>query len=271
MVIGNSFLIQHFMNSVWLIHPEKLKTMTEVLVKKATEDMDGSLNLLKLEPKEQKPAYVQRVGRIAVLNIEGVLVPKASWLDTLCGFVSTIELQNQFETLVADPTIERIVIYLDSPGGISIAIPEFANAIYEARSEKEIVAFTDYYMCSAAYWLGAAAEQLVVTPSSIIGSIGTYISLIKEKPETNEYDIHIIQAGENKLFGSPDTPLTDDEITYFQQKVDQHYETFTETMAQYRNISQEEIKNTKASYYTSGEDAPNWMYDTLADVHHVLS
>lgn len=271
MIIGNSFLIQHFMNSVWLIHPEKLKTMSEVLVKKATEDLDGSLNLLQLEPKEQKPTYVQRVGDIAVLNIIGVLVPKASWLDTMCGFVSTIELQNQFETLVADPTIKRIVLYFDSPGGASIAIPEFANAVYEARNEKEIVTFTDCYMCSGACYIGAAATQVVVTPSSIIGSIGTYMSLIKEKPETKEYDIHIIQAGDNKLFGSPGIPLTNDEVNYFQGKVNQNYETFTAAISQYRNVTQEEVKNTKASYYTSGEDAPEWLYDALADSHYVLS
>jgi len=259
------------MNSVWLIHPEKLKIMSEVLVKKAIGDLNGSLNLLQLEPKEQKPAYVQRIGDVAVLNIVGVLVPKASWLDTMCGFVSTIELQNQFETLVADPTIKRIVLYFDSPGGSGMAIPEFANVVHEARNEKEIVAFTDCFMCSAAYWIGAAADQLVVTPSSIIGSIGTYMSLIKEKPETKEYDIHIIQAGSNKLFGSPSTPLTSDEINYFQEKVNQNYETFTTAISQYRNVIQEEVKNTKASYYTSGEDAPEWLYDVLADSHYVLS
>ena len=35
------------------------------------------------------------------------------------------------------------------------------------------------------YWIGAAAEHLVATPSSIIGSIGTYMSLIKEKLRIN--------------------------------------------------------------------------------------
>jgi len=270
MEIGNSFLIQHFMDSVWLIHPEKLKTMTEVIVKKVSEDFDGSLNLLQLEPKERKPDFVQRKGNIAVLNIEGVLVPKASWLDTLCGFVSTLELHQQFNALVEDRTVDRIVLYLDSPGGNSIGIPEFAESVFQARKAKEIVAYTDVYMCSAAYWIGSAAEQLIATPSSMIGSIGTYISLIKEKQESQDFDIHIIQAGDNKLFGSPDTPLTDDEVAYFQEKVNRNYEIFTDAVAQYRNTTQEEVKNTKASYYSSA-DAPEWMYDELGNSNLVLS
>jgi len=269
MEIGSSFLIQHFMNSVWLIHPEKLKTMTEVILQKVMDD--GSFNLLQLEPRNEKRSHVQKIGNVAILNIEGVLVPKASWLDTMCGFVSTIELQTEFEQLVSDPMVKRIVLYFDSPGGTSLCIPEFANSVYRARSEKEVVAFTDTFMCSAAYFIGSAAEQVVVTPSSIIGSIGTYISLIKEKPEKRDFDIHIIQAGDNKLFGSPDTPLTDDEVSYFQEKVDANYENFTAAVAQFRNVSQEEVKKTKASYYTSGEGAPEWLYDILADANYVLT
>ena len=270
MEIGNSFLIQHFMNSVWLIHPEKLKTMSEVIVKKVSEDFDGSLNLLQIEPKERRPSNVQRFGQTAVLNIEGTLVPKCSWLDSMCGFVSTLSLHTQFNELVEDRTVERIVLYFDSPGGVGIGIPEFAQSIYDARGVKEVVSFTDVYMCSAAYWLGSAAENLIATPSAIIGSIGTYISLIKERADKQSYDVHIVQAGDNKLFGNPQTPLTEEEINYFQEKVNQNYETFTDSVAQFRNTTQEAVKDTKAGYYASA-DAPEWMYTELGDVNLVLS
>lgn len=269
MEIGNSFLIQHFMNSVWLINPEKLYTMTEIVVKKVIDDYDGSLNLLQVEKKEKKSYYIQIVDDIAVLNIEGMLVPKASWLDAMCGFSSTLELHSEFKNLVNNDKVKRIVLYFDSPGGVSTGIYEFAQSIYAARDKKEIVAFTDVDMCSAAYWLASAAEKIVVTPSSEIGSIGTYISIIKEKPN-KDYDIHIFSAGENKLFGSPNTSLTEEESNYFKEKVNKNYEEFTLAVAKFRNVSQEDVKNTKASYYTS-KDAPEWMYDILADADYILS
>lgn len=269
MEIGNSFLIQHFSDAVWLVHPHKLRTMTEIILKKAS-DYDGSLNLLQLEPKETKVDNVQYDGRTAVLNIEGVLVPKASWLDAMCGFSSTLGLHNQFNELVDNPKIERIVLYFDSPGGESTGIPEFAESIFQARSKKEIVGFTDVCMCSAAFWLGSATENLVVTPSSVIGSIGVYISIIKEKPESSIFDFHIISAGDNKLFGDPNVPITDEEIKFFQDLVNLNYKMFTEAVAKYRNINVEDVKNTKASYYTSA-DAPKWMYNYLGNTKMVLT
>ena len=269
MKIGNSFLLQHFLNTVWVIHPERLKTMTEFLLKKAS-DINGSLNLLQFEDKGTEESIVQRNGSTAILNIEGVLVSKASWLDTICGFTSTLALHNQFNELVEDPKIKRIVLYLDSPGGESTGIPEFAESIFQARNKKEIVAFTDVFMCSAAYWIGSAAEQLIVTPSSIIGSIGVYYSVLKEKAEKAFYDVHIIQAGKNKLFGSEEIAISDEEIAYFQERVNSNYELFTNAVAKYRNVSQEEVKKTEGSWYDS-IDAPKWMYNELGNSKLVLS
>lgn len=270
MIIGKSFLIQHFMDAVWLIKPEKLKTMTEVILKKAS-DINGSLNLLQFEKKESSEnSIIQREGKTAILNIEGVLVSKASWLDAMCGFTSTLDMNNQFNKLVEDDKVERIVLYFDSPGGETTGIFEFANDIFQARSKKEIVAFTDVDMCSAAYWLGTAAEQLIATPSSVIGSIGCYMSVLKEKAEQSTYDVHIIQAGENKLFGSQETVISDEEIAYFQERIDNNYEQFTNAVAQYRNVTQAEVKKTKASWYNS-IDAPKWMYDEIGNSKMVLN
>ena len=270
MEIGKSFLIQHFMDTLWMIRPDSLRNMTEVLLKKASEGYGGSFDLLQAEPKADKAGLVQRVGSVAILNVEGVMVPKASWLDSLCGFISTIELHNQFNILVNDPSVQRIVLYFDSPGGSSTAIFEFAESVFNARSIKEIVSFTDTCMCSAAAAVGFAADQVVATPSATIGSIGTYITLIKDKPESQDYDIHFIQAGDNKLFGSPSVPLSNDEVSFFKDMVDKHYELFTSNIAKFRNVTQDEVKATKASFYGASE-APEWMYDALADSNYVLS
>lgn len=272
MEIGKSFLVQHYMDTVWLMHPEKLRVMTDVLLKKASgSNFDGLLALSQNSSSEnERSGMVQRVGSTAILNIEGVMVPKCSWIDSMCGFVSTLTLHSAFNALVADPSIGRIVLYLDTPGGSSTGIPEFAESIFNARSEKEIVAFTDVVMASAGYWLGAAAEKIVSTPSAVIGSIGTYIPLIKYKMEGADYDVHYISAGENKLFGAPDIKISEAEVDYFKEKIAVHYTKFTDVISKYRGVSSEDVIGTKASWY-SAEDAPTWMYDELSDSNYVLS
>lgn len=266
MQIGKSFLVQHFMDTLWLIEPAKLKNMTEVLVSKLANS--GSIELFQGNDTSNIINGVQRIGNIAILNIEGTLVPKASNLDAMCGFVSTIKLHDTFNQLVEDSSIKRIVLYFDSPGGSSIAIPEFAESIYNARSKKEIVAFTDVYACSGAFWLASAAEKFVVTPSSIIGSIGAYVALIKEKKEG--VAVHFIQAGENKTFGSPQTEISESEIAYFQERIDSLYVNFVSAIVKHRNVSEEDVKNTKGSFYNSA-DAPEWMRDAIADSNYILS
>lgn len=268
MVTGKkSYILNYFNNSIWNIRPQDLKTIAGVITSKLVNS--GLVNLVQLEPKEHKMDFVQRHNGVGILNIEGVLVPKASWLDSLCGFVSTLELNQSFESLVNDPSISKIVLYFDSPGGVSTGVYEFAENIYQSRNKKEIVAFTDVSMHSGAYWLGSAASKLVATPSSEIGSIGTYMVLIKEKPESMDYDIHFIQAGDNKLYGSSEIPITESEKVYFQERVNKNNDLFVEEVSKFRNTSKESVLETKASYYSS-QDAPSWMYDTLADVNYIL-
>ena len=268
MVTGKkSYVLDYFNNSVWNIKPQNLKTIAGIITSKIVGN--GLVNLIQAEPAELKSDLVQVYHRTGILNIEGVLVPKASWLDSMCGFISTLELNHQFNMLVDSPNIDKIVLYFDSPGGVSTGIYEFAENIYQNRNKKEIVSFTDVDMCSAAFWLGSAASKVIATPSSEIGSIGTYIALIKEKPESMEYDIYFIQAGDNKLYGNPNIPVTESEKQYFQDKVNTNNNLFVEAISKFRNVSKEKVLETKASYYDS-LSAPDWMYDTLADTKYIL-
>ena len=275
-IIRNSFLLTKFTEAVWLMRPDRLKNMSTILLNKFNnlEEYNKSLALLQLEDKKDSAINVQRIGNTAVLNIEGVMIPKCSWLDSMCGFVSTLELTAKFNELVEDQRIDKIINYFDTPGGETTAIMEFGEAIYNARNEKEIVTFTDTDMCSAGYWIGSSASEIVATPSSILGSIGVYIGVTKIKQplkyeDGNEITISFIQAGDNKLFGSPYVELTQKEIDYFQERVNSTYEKFTSTVARNRGVSVEAVKETQASYYNAA-DAPKWMVDTLADSNYLF-
>jgi len=246
--------------------------MSDVLLSKINGESFNSelLNLLQFESKQpSKKPYVQRHNDIAILNIEGVLVPKASQLDSMCGLVSTLELHNTYNELVEDSSVNKILLYLDTEGGATVGIPEFAESI--KQSSKETIAFTDIKMASAGYCIGSAADKIVATPSSTIGSIGTYMTLTKENKENKEtFDTYFIQEGDNKLFGNPKTPISDAELNYFQGKVKVHNDLLISTIANNRNVSADEVRNTKASYYMSA-NAPEWMVDVLADANYILS
>ena len=271
---GNSFLMSKFTEAVWMLKPERLRIISNVLSSRFN-DIDKSLNLLQLQDKKESTVKVERVGSTAILNIEGIMVPKCSWIDAMCGMTSTLELSMMFNELEDDNKVSDIVLYFDSPGGECTAIMEFAESV--RNCSKHVTTFTDTEMCSAAFAVGSAADKIICMPTSTIGSIGTYIGLAKYESFTepasesigNKLNFVFLQAGNNKLFGNPHIAITEEEKSYFQSKVDSNYERFTKSVARYRNVSVEEVINTEGSHYEA-IDAPEWMYDVLADYRELF-
>jgi len=262
MEIGHSLLHHQFINAEWMIRPQNLEVMKDVLLDKV---LSGSVER---GTTAEKSSNVERDGRTAILNIEGTLVPKASWLDAMCGFESTLQLHRVFNSLVEDETVERIILYIDSPGGISTGIEEFADSIYNARQTKEVVAYVDVMAASAGYWLASACEQIVVTKTAGIGSIGTYI-IVPKQEQTQDEKLYIFQAGSKKLYGSPNIEMTDDEVSYFTEKVQLGNERFLQAVAKHRNVSVEEVKSLEAEYFNA-INAPSWLYTKIGDELTVL-
>jgi membrane-bound ClpP family serine protease len=74
-----------------------------------------------------------------------------------------------------DPNVKAVVIDVDSPGGSVDGVAELFDQIYSARGSKPITAISNTLMASAAYWIGTAADELVVSPSGQVGSVGVYM------------------------------------------------------------------------------------------------
>lgn len=260
MGIGKSYLMESFNNTLWMLDKGKLEIISDVLIKKLHRE---SLALSRVESKPKEGSDIQMYSsNIAILNVEGMLLPKCSYLDAASGFQSTFQLQEDYKSLIDNPAIERIVLYVDTPGGASIGIPELANDIYESRKIKETVAYVDIKAASAGYYLASACEKIVCKPSSVIGSIGVYMALIKK---TNlDYKVNYIQYGDKKVFGATDTEESHEEVLFFQERIDAMGEEFTSDIAKFRSVTQEVVKQTEAAFYTS-KDAPSWMFDEIAD------
>jgi len=259
MEIGKSYLIDKIMHSVWCIKPFYLNNIISVIEKKINDPKFYVQLYEERESKREQPSYVQILPsrKTAILNIEGTLIPKCSFIDSLCGMVSTIKLIDEFEILEKNDSIEKIILYIDSPGGTVTGIGELAEIIN--NSKKEVIAYTDNVAASGAYLIFAAAKKSYALPSAEIGSIGAYITIIKEKTNA-EMEYIIIGEEEGKLFGHPNVPITDDERTYFKNSVHEVYEWFNAKISNFRKVDLEVVKATKSLSYQA-ISAPEWMID----------
>jgi len=93
-----------------------------------------------------------------------------------------------------DPNLKGVVLDIDSGGGQVSGTPEFYDFV--RNYSKPVVAYTDGWMCSAAYYIGSGASHIVANKrADAIGSLGAMISFIdmsgiyKKKGATiiNEY------------------------------------------------------------------------------------
>lgn len=136
----------------------------------------------------------------AIINVTGVIFPKANIL-TIFGFGVAIDaLAEQLTVAENDPAVKKIVFNFDSPGGDITGVNEFSNQISAAK--KPTVAYVSGTGCSAAYWLAAACQEIVVDATSVLGSIG--VVSVMRAPNGNTIEIVSSNASDKR----PD-PTTD--------------------------------------------------------------
>lgn len=181
--------------------------------------------------------------KTAIIRIEGVLVRRADLFSEISGGASVERLAQEFTTALNDKAIDKIVLYIDSPGGEVNGINEFAQMIYESRSKKPITAYSGGMCCSGAYWIGTAAESLTINDTAIVGSIGVLCTLLDTKgaDAMDGYkEIKIVSSQ------SPDKALDPDSQegrAAIQQTVDALAEVFVTTVARNRGVMVQKVLN----------------------------
>ena len=180
-------------------------------------------------------------GAIAVLSLQGVITPRGSLLSRLFGFGSGgLEgFRDSFREALADDEVSAIIIDIDSPGGLIDLVPETAAEVRAARGNgKQIVAIANTMAGSAAYWIAAQADEMVVTPSGQVGSIGVYTihEDVSKLEERIGIKTTVISAGRFKAEGSPWEPLSRGAQQALQSNVDDLYALFVQDVAAGRGV-----------------------------------
>lgn len=185
-------------------------------------------------------------GAVAVLSLRGVITPRASWLSMLLGGGYGLDaFREAFREALADDDITSILIEIDSPGGSAALVAETAREILAARGIKPIVAIANTLAASAAYWIASAADEIVVTPSGYVGSIGVYITHL----QTSKFDeglgftYTLISAGEFKTDGNEYEPLTDSARANYQLIVDACMTMFVTDVAAGRGVPDATVRD----------------------------
>ena len=119
------------------------------------------------------------IGSSLVIDVIGPLYGDGVPLNEALGgtnYQSIVE-----EIKAAAGNIDEVIFVFDSPGGDVQGCHETAELIKSLPVET--VAYVKGMCCSAAYYLASACDQVIVTETALVGSIGTVISLWNAKSE----------------------------------------------------------------------------------------
>lgn len=185
-----------------------------------------------------------RAGTVAVVPVLGPISKRDSMFSMMLGGTSTSRLSAQLRQLAADDSIATILLDVDSPGGTISGLPELAADIRRVREQKPVVAISNDLAASAAYWIASQADTIIATPESLTGSIGVFTQHTdcSGYNEQNGMKVTYIYAGQYKVEGNPDEPLSDDAKAYIQSLIDSAYGMFVGDVAQGRGITTAKVK-----------------------------
>ncbi len=230
------------LNSPWAILPEQLREIQNIYL---THLRGEKIDIKGVEARIGKPLKNETkgfeiFGNVAVLSLEGVLAQKMNLFTEISGGMSTELISKDLQEVLKDESVKSVILNIDSPGGTSSGTPELANQVYDARKFKRIVAFTDNLMASAAYWIGAAADAVVISSDVVqVGSIGvvtTHTDISKAEEMAGKKTTELV-AGKYKRIASQYAPLTQEGRDVIQGHLDYIYSAFVEDVARFRGVS----------------------------------
>lgn len=212
----------------WAIEPDALETILQVAAR--ANDAPEAV-AAKLGRPLDNTRTVRERDATAIIPITGPIFRRANLFTEVSGATSVEVLARDIQAAADKPSIERIILEIDSPGGQATGIAELAGQIRAiATDTKPVVAYVDGIAASAAYWLAAAATEIVADKTALIGSIGVVATYKPEK----DAPIKIISSLSPLKQATPDTEQGRAEL---QRIIDELAAIFVADIATYRGTT----------------------------------
>lgn len=242
-------------NAPLMIDSKKLTAILAVLAPRLGVEPPGAEAALLAEQRSRKPYAVTDAG-VAVIEVSGSLVNRASGMDAQSGLTSYEQLGNEILDAATDPQVKGILLRFDSYGGEANGAWDVASLIEQAGRIKLVWASVDDWSLSAGYLLASATDRIWVTRTGGVGSVGIIAMHLDQSgwDAANGLKYTTIFAGARKNDFNPHEPLSDGARDVLAAEVDRLYEMFVGAVARRRGIEAQALRATEAGIFY-GQDS----------------
>jgi protease-4 len=168
---------------------------------------------------------------VGMLKVSGIIKNAGSYIKHIHNFLKSTN-------------IKALLVKIDSPGGFSGSSQAIFNELKKFKEKKPVVVLVEDVCTSGAYYIASAGHYIIVTPSSMIGSIGTILGFqglplpnLEDLMDDWKIKFEYIQAGKFKTAGNLLRKNTPEELAHLQSVVDDTYNQFIKDIAQARGLS----------------------------------
>lgn len=213
----------------------RLKGATLALEESALEAFlasaeDAAPSAMLFSDEDAKPLGYAVLDGVAYVTVRGPLLDHTSAMDRARGFVSSAEIADVFHQIARDEAVDRLVLEMDSPGGMVDGVDVAASALRTlGKPSRTHVLGT---MASAGYWIGSSADEIYARPTARVGSIGAVL-VMKDGPGEGRT---VITSKQSPLKNAP--VCTPEGRGVYQQVVDDLAGLFISAVARNRGVKE---------------------------------
>ena len=159
----------------------------------------------------------------------------------------TTSLLRQIRAAKNDTAVRGLLLEVNSGGGALTPCDEIYHALLgfrESMPGRAIVVYARDIAASGAYLIAMAGDQVVSSPTALIGSIGVMLQTLNWNELSERIGVHdlTIKSGRNKDQLNPFRAVSSEERDLLQEMVDEQYERFLAIVARGRSLDAEVLR-----------------------------
>ena len=192
--------------------------------------------------------------QVAVVYADGAVVDGEGVTG---GYIYGNTLAETLASVRDDDRVKSVVLRVNSPGGSALASDVVWRAMELLRAEKPVVVSMGSYAASGGYYIACPADAILADRMTLTGSIGVYgMYLNTADALKNKLGITLDAVKTNASAGMGTTgALTPAQRASILRGVDRVYATFTEHVAEGRNLPLEHVLDIAQGRVWTGADA----------------
>lgn len=177
-----------------------------------------------------------------IYGMGGIVTGKSDWSATGDNMGSDT-IVSAINEAAEDDSISAIVFRINSPGGSPLASDQIWHAVVRAKSKKPVIVSMSGAAASGGYYIAAGATHIVAQPATLTGSIGIVFSHANIEGLLGKLGIRTetVSRGAYARLLSPANSWSEEERQLVQRLMHDLYGTFTQKVAQGRNMEVSDV------------------------------